>query len=116
EANAVDGVIGDEAPWILSSAKGELAANGHLVIHVRGLVFPTAPNDEAQFRGAVTCHTQNVDHVVSTAVVKSEGFAATTSGDSDIDATLTLPSPCIAPAIFVLAGSEDKWFSVTGTD
>jgi hypothetical protein len=27
---------------------------------------------------------------------------------------VTLPNPCVAPVIFVLAGSEDKWFSVTG--
>ena len=27
---------------------------------------------------------------------------------------MTLPNPCVAPVIFVLAGSEDKWFSVTG--
>ena len=27
---------------------------------------------------------------------------------------MTLPNPCVAPIVFVLAGSEDKWFSVTG--
>jgi hypothetical protein len=30
------------------------------------------------------------------------------------NAHVTLPNPCVAPVIFVLAGSEDKWFSVTG--
>jgi len=31
-----------------------------------------------------------------------------------IDAHVTLPDPCVASAVFVLAGSEEKWFAVTG--
>jgi hypothetical protein len=27
---------------------------------------------------------------------------------------VTLPNPCVAPVVFILAGSEDKWFAVTG--
>lgn len=37
-----------------------------------------------------------------------------TIGDSSIRATVNLPNPCVAPIIMVLAGSEDKWFAVTG--
>src|SRR5262249_40968097 len=46
--------------------------------------------------------------------VTTAGFPASASGDSDIDAQLALPSPCVAPVVFILAGSEDKWFAVTG--
>jgi hypothetical protein len=28
--------------------------------------------------------------------------------------TVELPDPCLAPDVLVLAGSEDKWFAVTG--
>ena len=44
----------------------------------------------------------------------TDGFKASTSGDAFIDGKVTLPNPCIAPIVFVMAGSEDKWFAVTG--
>src|SRR5262249_48709846 len=34
--------------------------------------------------------------------------------DSDIDAQIELPEECVAPIIFIIAGSEEKWFAVTG--
>jgi hypothetical protein len=115
-ANAIRGIIGDEAAWKLDSARGFLTKDGHLKIRVRGLIFGDGtPNDEDTFRGAVSCLTENEDlGTTPVANVFTEGFPATPSGDSDIDAQVTLPNPCVAPVIFVLAGSEDKWFSVTG--
>jgi hypothetical protein len=115
-ANAIRGIEGDEAAWKLDSARGSLTTDGHLTIHVRGLIFGDGtPNDEDTFRGAVSCLTENEDAgTTPVANVFTEGFPATPSGDSDIDADVTLPNPCVAPVIFVLAGSEDKWFSVTG--
>jgi len=44
-----------------------------------------------------------------------QGFAATPSGNSDIDAQIDLPEECVAPIIFIIAGSEEKWFAVTGS-
>jgi hypothetical protein len=123
EANAIRGVIGDELPWdIARSVSGELDTSGHLRIRVRGLVFKDDPlvppnlvgtNDEAEFRGLVSCLTEAGDSV-ETQNVTTEGFAATKEGNSFINATVELPNPCIAPIVMVLAGSEDKWFSVTG--
>lgn len=46
--------------------------------------------------------------------VVTEGFPANVNGDSFINAKIELPNPCVAPVIMVLAGSEDKWFAVTG--
>jgi len=44
---------------------------------------------------------------VGTVNVFTAGFPATvTGGDSDIDAIITLPNPCVAPIVFVIAGSE----------
>ena len=34
--------------------------------------------------------------------------------NSDIDAQIDLPEECVAPIIFIIAGSEEKWFAVTG--
>ena len=115
-ANAIRGIIGDEAPWKLATARGFLTTDGHLLIRVRGLIFGDgSPNDERFFRGAVSCLTEDEDMgTTPVANVLTEGFPATPEGDSTIDAHVTLPNPCVAPVIFVLAGSEDKWFSVTG--
>ena len=121
-ANAIRGVEGDEAPWVIRSARGWLSDSGRLKINVRGLVFADDPlvdpalvgkNDETEFRGLVSCLTE-VGDAVETANVVTQGFKATESGDSNIDGHVDLPNPCVAPIVFVLAGSEDKWFAVTG--
>ena len=115
DANPIRGTIGDEAAWKLTSARGFLGTDGHLQIHVRGLIFGDgSPNDEPTFRGRVSCLTEDPSGATPNVDVTTDGFPANAEGDSDIDAQLTLPSPCVAPIVFILAGSEDKWFAVTG--
>jgi hypothetical protein len=124
EANAIRGVVGDEAPWTIAHfIRGGLDTKGHLRILVKGLVFaddPSVPpdlvgkNDETAFRGLVSCLTEDGQGNIVTANVTSGPFPASVLGDSFIDASLDLPSPCVAPIVFVMAGSEDKWFAVTG--
>jgi hypothetical protein len=123
EANAVRGVVGDELPWTIAGfVHGDLDNRGRLTIFVRGLVFaddPSVPpelvgtNDEAEFRGLVSCLTEASD-AVETANVVTEGFPANVHGDSFIRAQVELPNPCVAPIVMILAGSEDKWFAITG--
>lgn len=122
ETNAIRGVVGDELPWEIGVGRGSLKTNGHLKIKIRGLVFKDEPdvpadkkgiNDEAEFRALVSCLTEQGTLVVPTTVTTA-GFPATRTGNADIDAMLTLPNPCVAPIVFVLSGSEDKWFSVAG--
>jgi hypothetical protein len=123
DANPVRGVIGDELPWDVSGfIIGDLDTNGRLRILVHGLVFaddPSVPpglvgtNDEPEFRGLVSCLTENGDSIETQNVV-TRGFHASPRGDSFIHATVDLPSPCVAPIVMVLAGSEDKWFAITG--
>jgi hypothetical protein len=123
EANPVRDVIGDELPWVVSgTVRGDLDNRGHLTIFVRGLVFaddPSVPpnlvgtNDEPTFRGLVSCLTEAGDSV-ETQNVTTDGFPADVHGNSFIHATIELPNPCVAPIVMVLAGSEDKWFAMTG--
>jgi hypothetical protein len=123
EKNAIRGVVGDELPWVIEGfVFGELDTRGRLRILVHGLVFaddPSVPpdligtNDEAEFRGLVSCLTEAGD-TIETQNVTTAGFHANRHGDSFIHATIELPNPCVAPIIMVLAGSEDKWFAVTG--
>ena len=51
---------------------------------------------------------------VETQNVITDGFHANTHGDSFIHERIELPNPCVAPIVMILAGSEDKWFAVTG--
>ncbi|HEV8200699.1 MAG TPA: hypothetical protein VGS03_11820 [Candidatus Polarisedimenticolia bacterium] len=124
EANAIRGVVGDEAPWTIDHfIRGRLSKGGRLQIVVRGLVFGDDPelvppeligkNDEETFRGLVSCLTEEGETVV-TRNVTTDGFPADVNGNSFIDAKIDLPNPCVAPIVFVMAGSEDKWFAVTG--
>jgi len=121
DANPIRGVPGDESPWGIKSVIGSLDTEGHLLIVVRGLVFTDNPdpsligkNDEDEFRGLVSCLTEVGEDSVQDANVMTEGFPATPSGNSVIHAKVELPNPCVAPIVFVLAGSENKWFAVTG--
>jgi hypothetical protein len=123
EANPIRGVSGDELPWeIAKFIHGKLDTKGHLEIIVRGLVFKDVDsvppdlrgkNDETEFRGLVSCRTEDENKVVPSNVITA-GFPATVDGDSSIKPKIELPNPCVAPIIMVLAGSEDKWFAVTG--
>jgi hypothetical protein len=128
--NPIRGVIGDELPWEVGSANGSLDTDGHLVISIRGLVFPNDPevpanlrgiNDEENFRALVSClddegQGRGTPSKPATVNLVTEPFPATRSGDSNIDAHVTLPHYCVAPIVFILSGSEDKWFAVTGAE
>jgi hypothetical protein len=122
DANPQRGVAGDSLPWVLKSATGSLTTGGHLRISVKGLVFPNSVlvpvekrgiNDETQFRALVSCVTV-VGSDVQVQNVKTTGFAASPKGNSQINAWIALPDPCLEPAVFILAGAEDVWFASTG--
>src|SRR5439155_3759207 len=101
-----------------------LDSDGSLSVHVKGLVFTNDPqvppaqrgiNDEPTFRALVSCVTESGNSAVVQNVVTDQ-FPATRSGDSHITTTVNLPNPCVAPIVFVLSGSEDKWFAVMGSE
>ena len=117
-------VRGDELPWEVGSANGSLSTDGHLVLNVTGVVFAndeSVPpelrgiNDESQFRAMVSCLVETKKRVGTINII-TPGFPATRSGDSSIDTFVSLPDQCVAPIIFVMSGSENKWFAVTGAE
>ncbi len=121
-ANPIRGVNGGGLPWQVAEGKGELASNGKLEVQVRGLVLLNGPpvppalrgtNPISSFRAIVSCLTI-VDGSPATTNVATGPFPATATGDSEIEATVALPSPCFAPIIFV-GPSPTTWFAVTGT-
>jgi hypothetical protein len=120
--NDVRGVVGDTLPWTARSIKGSLLANGRLTIKVRGLVFPMAPpvppelqgiNDEPQFQAIVSCVVDDGQGGLVTTNMTTAGFPATTKGNANITATVTLPAACAAPIVFVTGGGG-QWFAMTG--
>ena len=120
-ANPIRGINGGGLPWQIDSAVGELSTSGKLEVTVRGLVLLDGPpvpdalrgtNPVANFRAILSC-TTTADGSPTTANVATDPFPATVTGDSKIEAEISVPSPCLAPIIFV-GPSATTWFAVTG--
>jgi hypothetical protein len=112
-ANPIRGVPGGGKAWQLDSAMGLLERDGHVLVHVRGLVLvATGANPIPDFKAIVSCQTIT-DGAATVTNVMTEGFTATSGGDANIDAMVALPSPCIAPIVFVTSPGG-AWFAATG--
>jgi hypothetical protein len=115
--NAVRGIPGAPGPWSIQDAKGELRADGHLRVTVDGLVISAGPvvgtNPLPNFRAIVSCQSRDGAGAPSVVNVSTSDFPATLGGDSHIEETLSLPSPCIAPIVFVTS-STGVWLAATG--
>jgi hypothetical protein len=110
------GINGGGLPWTVAEAHGDLRADGRLTIEVEGLVLATTgSNPIGVFRGLVSCVTSTGSFVN----VSTDAFPATTGpaseggGSGTIHGTVTLPSPCIAPIVFVTSNTG-SWFASTG--
>jgi hypothetical protein len=116
-ANPIRGINGGGVPWSITSAKGELRADGRLEIEVHGLIIPARGNNPiSAFRGVVNCLTP--DAPTNGVNLVTGPFPATAAGDATIEANLMLPTPCIAPIVFVTNGTgapPGAWFATTGT-
>ncbi len=114
-ANAIRGIAGAGAAWRIDRGRGELGTDGSLEVDVEGLVLVnTGANPQPAFRAAVSCLTTSGGAVVTVNKI-TDPFPATSTGDATTEAAVDLPSPCVAPIIFVGTGSGTfRWFSVTG--
>jgi hypothetical protein len=115
-ANPIRGVPGGGLAWTIDEGRGELRSDGTLEVEVEGLVLAegssAGTNPIASFRAVVSCQTI-LDGAAVTSNVPTGLFPATTTGDSEIEASVTLPSPCFAPIVFVTSPTG-SWFAVTG--
>jgi hypothetical protein len=113
--NAIRGVPGAGAAWRVDSVDGKLKAGGRLDIDVEGLVLvSTGLNPSASFHAIVSCLTNDAT-TVSTVNLLTDAFPATPTGDAEIRANVALPSPCVAPIVFVTNAAGTSWFAVTGS-
>jgi hypothetical protein len=115
-ANPIREIGGGGVPWRIDRGRGELGTDGDLEIDVRGLVLATTgQNPQAAFRAVVSCLSIGATGGPTTVNVTTDPFPATPEGDATIEALLSLPSPCIAPIIFVGTGAGAfRWFASTG--
>lgn len=118
----ITGVTAAPFPWMVRSEVGDLDVSGRLDIDVDGLVLANDPlvppglrgtNPVPAFAAVVTCRT-NVNGTVQAVRVTSADFPATTTGNAQIHASLSLPHPCVTPYVFVTSPGGGVWFSVTG--
>ena len=111
--NPIRGVNGGGIPWDIAEGKVVLGADGSLEVKVEGLVLATTgANPVSTFRAIVSCQTI-VAGAAAVTNVSTGTFPATTTGDSKIEATVSLPDPCFAPIVFVTSPTG-SWFAVTG--
>jgi hypothetical protein len=114
-ANAIRGVTGAGAAWVIADSEVRLRADGRLKVEVEGLVLlNTGVNPAALMRAVVSCETTDGTAVAPTSNVSSEPFAVDPAGNGELDTTIMLPSPCVAPIIFVVNNGYGAWFAVTG--
>ncbi|HEY2579817.1 MAG TPA: hypothetical protein VGI74_26190 [Streptosporangiaceae bacterium] len=122
--NAVRGIAGGGLPWIVEAASGSLSGDDHLLVRIRGLVLagdPSVPralrgtNPFPAFRVVVSCLSVGPGGTAAVRNVSTGDFEANSCGNSDIDARLSLPQPCIAPILLVTGPSGvEHWLAVTG--
>jgi len=119
--NAIRNIPGGGIPWTLTEGKGELRTNGRIEVRVRGLVLAegarAGTNPIAEFKAIVSCLTPMTEGtgnlVVATVNRSTNTFPATPTGDADIEDAVNLPTPCIAPIVFVTSPTG-SWFAATG--
>lgn len=121
-ANPIRTVPGGGLPWMITTGTGSLKSDGHLLVHVRGLVLADQPpvppalqgtNPIPDFQAIVSCQSIGAGGTAIISNVSTAQFPASTAGNSDIKATVSLPHPCIAPVVFVTSPGG-VWFAATG--
>jgi hypothetical protein len=104
------GITGGGVPWLITSGSGTVdRKTGHVHVEVTGLVLATTgTNPIATFSAIVSCVTKT--GIVN---VATGAFPATTTGDSTIDGTVSLPKHCKDPIVFVANGTATRWFAMS---
>jgi hypothetical protein len=117
-ANPIRGIGGAGAPWKITSGKAELNASGEIEVHVRGLVLVSnGTNPIANFAVILSCQSKDAAGAPTVVNLVAGTTPATTTGDAHFEGTVTPPSPCIAPIVFVAipaAANPARWLAVSG--
>lgn len=122
--NAIRGVPGGGLPWVIAFGKGKVSPEGSVDVLVKGLLID--PNDPAAiaagragtnpsptFKVIVSCLSRDANGAAVTVNVSTGLFPADAEGNAHIKDSVALPSPCIAPILFVTSPTG-SWFAATG--
>ena len=102
----VAGVTGAGAAWVIEEGSATLTAGGRLHVEVEGLVLTsTGTNPVTTGRAIVSCN--------GAVAATTDAVPFSAAGDAEVEAAVSLPSPCLAPAVF-FTSPGGKWFAVTG--
>jgi hypothetical protein len=118
-ANPIRGIGGAGAPWQIAAGKAELQANGEIEVNVRGLVLVrTGANPVANFAVILSCQSKDAAGAPTVVNLVAGITPATTTGDASFEGTVTPPSPCIAPIVFVAIPATPtapaRWLAISG--
>lgn len=113
-AGNIRGINAGLAPWKIAAGLGELTTSGQLIISVHGLTLLNGTNPVPDFEGAVSCQSIDTSGKADIVNVFTSPFPASPAGNSLISTTVTLPTPCFAPLIFVTSPAPQLWFATTG--
>lgn len=118
-ANPIRGLAGGGIPWTIGESEVKLKVSGKLEVEFNDLWFASGPNvgknTVPTMKVVVSCLTETG----ATVNVSTEAFAVTVAtatdpgGDGMIETTVTLPTTCIAPVVFVTT-TTDRWLAVNG--
>ncbi len=106
------GAIAGGIQWQIDSGQATLRGSGQLNVEVEGLVLAAGPkagtNPIPTGRALVSCS--------GAVVAMSDSVPFSSTGDAEVDATVTLPTSCLAPVIFFAGDTAagPRWFAVTG--
>jgi hypothetical protein len=91
------GVVAGVVPWSLSHGDVRLSRGGDLDVDVHGLIVtPLGSNPVPQLAASVFCN--------GTLAATTAAVPFSTKGNADIDATVSLPAFCPAPAVLLNPG------------
>ncbi len=105
---ALFGIAGGGVPWIIEDGRAKIFADGRLRVEVEGLTLLNGTNPIRSGRAILTC--------AGAPAASTDAVFFSPEGDTVVDAVVSLPDPCLAPAVFFagVTGAGDRWFAVTG--
>ena len=107
------GVPGGGLPWTLDSGSAVLRADGRLHVEVEHLVLASGANAGTN---PIPTGVAIVACGGGTTLITTAAVPFSPAGDAEVEATVSLPSPCLAPVVFFagVTGAGPRWFAVTG--
>ena len=120
--NPIRGINGGGAPWVIGDAEFRLRSGGRVDVEFEGLVIgPGGPaavvgtNPAPNMKVTVSCLSTDAAGAATTVNVSSETFPVDTAGNGEARVHVDLPSPCIAPIVFIANGNAaGAWFAASG--